>query len=123
MPAIKIRAIGDGGLGLLGGPFAIESCEEDQQSLVVSTVVHFNRWVSDGVSHYRSKGGVEQSSLFKSFTRECFEELTQDNPEAAAALTDLMVICSELPAGLRDDRIWLLHRAILATLPGVSFVE
>lgn len=123
MPSIRICAVADGSFGRLDGPFTIESCDADPQGLVVSSVVHFSRWVLEGISSYKSKGGVEHSSLFKSFTAECFEELERDNPEAASALTDLVVICSALPEALKQDRSWQLHRAILATLPGVSFVE
>jgi hypothetical protein len=131
MPAIRIRPLPDGGRGPLGGAFTVESAAlqedavdppNDPSSPVVSTVVQFGRWISGRMSYYQNRGGVEDSSLFKSFTAECFEELTRDVPEAAACLTDLIVICDELPAHLLDDPAWRLHRAILATLPGVRFI-
>jgi hypothetical protein len=92
------------------GDLPVETADE-----VVATVVAFGRWISQGMTYYQNKGGFEDSSLFKSFTAECFEELTRDSPESAAHLTGLTVICSGLPDGL--------HRAILASLPGVRFVE
>jgi hypothetical protein len=54
---------------------------------------------------------------------ECFEELSHDDPQAAEGLTGLVVNCFDLPARLREDPMWRLHRAILATLPGVTFME
>ena len=133
MPAIKICPLPDGGLGPLGGPFAFENVADDLQASgaqgtgpgddVVATIVQFSRWISRGMSYYQNKGGIEESSLFKSFTAECFEELARDSPEAAAVLTGLTVICSDLPESLREDPMWQLHRAILASLPGVRFVE
>jgi hypothetical protein len=123
MPAVRICPLPHGGLGPLGGAFIVESLEADPQSPVVSAVVQFGRWISRGMSYYQNRGGVEDSSLFKSFTIECFEELERDNPETAALLTDLTVVCDGLPAGLKEDPMWRLHRAILATLPGVRFVE
>jgi hypothetical protein len=133
MPAIRIRPLPDGGRGPLGGPFTVESAAAegadedsagtDSQSAVVATVVEFGRWISRGMTYYENKGGIEDSSLFKSFAAECFEELSRDSPEAAADLTGLTVICSDLPKSLKDDPMWLLQRAILASLPGVRFVE
>jgi hypothetical protein len=128
MPAIKICPLPDGSLGPLGGPFTIEragsgSAEVDSQADVITTVLQFGRWIARGMTYYQNKGGIEDSSLFKSFAAECFEELTRDAPEAAAHLTDLTVICSGLPAAVAEDAVWRLHHAILATLPGVRFVE
>ena len=123
MPAIRICPLPDGGLGPLGGPFTIESADGDPQNLAVSVVVQFGRWISRGMSYYQNKGGIEDSSLFKSFSVECFEELTRDDPESATCLTDLTVMCERLPPTVADDPMWRLHRAILATLPGVRFVE
>jgi hypothetical protein len=137
MPAIRIRPLPDGGRGPLGGPFTIERAAAESVSAryagiqdasvdaqaVVATVVEFGRWISQGMTYYQNKGGIEDSSLFKSFAAECFEELVRDSPEAAALLTGLTVICEGLPASLREDPMWLLHRAILASLPGVRFVE
>jgi hypothetical protein len=128
MPAIRIRPLPDGGRGPFGGPFTVESdaadgAGDDAQGAVVATVVEFGRWISRGMTYYQNKGGIADSSLFKSFTAECFEELARDSPEAAACLTGLTVVCSDLPERLRDDPVWLLHRAILASLPGVRFVE
>jgi hypothetical protein len=148
MPAVRICPLPGDGLGPLGGPFTVESVTESAgadpqaagasvagleaagpprdsgpQDDVVATVVQFGRWISRGMSYYQNKGGIEDSSLFKSFAAECFEELTRDAPEAAAQLTGLTVICRELAAAVADDPTWRLHRAILATLPGVRFVE
>jgi hypothetical protein len=123
MPAIRISALLDGGLGPLGGPFTVESADADPESPAVAAVVQFGRWISGGMSYYQNKGGIEDSSLFKSFAAECFEELARDAPEEAAHLAGLTVICSGLPATVADDPLWRLHRAILATLPGVRFVE
>jgi hypothetical protein len=132
MSAIRIRPLPDGGHGPLGGPFIIESATAEKQDAgaedahaqaVVATVVEFGRWISQGMTYYQNKGGIEDSSLFKSFTAECFEELVRDSPDTAALLTGLTVICDGLPASLREDPMWLLHRAVLASLPGVRFVE
>jgi hypothetical protein len=140
MPAIRIRPLPDGGRGPLGGPFTVESVTvesvtvetvvagdpfDEGESLeeVAATVIDFGRWISRGMTYYDNKGGFEDSSLFKSFTAECFDELSRDSPEAAACLTGLTVICSDLPESLRGDPTWLLHRAILASLPGVRFVD
>jgi hypothetical protein len=98
MPAVKICPLPDGGLGPLGGPFTVESADADPQGAVAATVVQFGRWISRGMSYYQNKGGIEDSSLFKSFTAECFEELSRDDPDSAACLTDLTVICSGSPA-------------------------
>ncbi len=123
MATIMIRPIDDGGVGPLLGPFIIESGGGDAPATIVSDVVRFNRWVAGGMSFYDSKGGIENSSLFKSYTIECFEELARDEPEVAAGLTGLVVVCAGLPAGVQRDPMWKLHRAILASLPGVGFVE
>lgn len=122
MATIKIRALEDGGSGPLLGPFTIEA-GEGHGGLVAASVVSFNRWVAGGMTFYQSKGGIENSSLFKSYAMECFEELASEDPEAAARLTDLVVVCSGLPASLQADLMWQLHRAILASLPGVRFIE
>jgi hypothetical protein len=149
MPAVRICPLPDGGLGPLGGPFTIESAEEGEsadtdppaalpdagdpqeaaqqdsgpQDNVAATVVQFGRWISRSMTYYQNKGGVEDSSQFKSFAAECFEELARDDPETATQLTGLTVICRGLPAAVSDDPMWRLHRAILATLPGVRFAE
>jgi hypothetical protein len=129
MPAVRICPLPDGGLGPLGGPFTIASADGERadgdsaDGAAVATIVQFVRWISRGMSYYQNKGGIADSSLFKSFAAECFEELTRDVPEAAEHLTDLTVICSGLPAAVAGDPMWHLHRAILATLPGVRFVE
>jgi hypothetical protein len=148
MPAVRICPLPGGVLGPLGGSFTIESVNAESAGAdpetsgpqaagpepavhrdaspiddVAATVVQFGRWISRGMSYYQNKGGIEDSSLFKSFAAECFEELTRDAPEAATQLTGLTVICSGLPIAVTDDPMWRLHRAILATLPGVRFVE
>lgn len=122
MAAIRISAIEGGRIGPLLGPFTIES-DDDKQGALVDSVVRFNRWVASRMTFYKSKGGIENSSLFKSYTMECFEELASDDPETAASLTDLVVDCAGLPASLEADAMWRMHRAILASLPGVTFVE
>ena len=123
MAAIRIRALPEGSMGPLWGAFTVESAEEDADGAVASSVVAFGRWVIGGMSAYRSKGGVEESSLFKSYTMECFDELRSETPEMAARLTGLVVLCGELPAELDADAMWRLSRAILATLPDVRFIE
>jgi hypothetical protein len=115
MPVIRISPTSDDSLGLLDGPFTIEVGDADPQSPVVPNVVQFVRWVASGMSFYGSAGGVENSSLFKSYAAECFEELTREHPAVAADLTNLVVICDGLPASLAQDQTWRLHRAILAT--------
>ena len=122
MATIKICATENGGSGPLLGPFTIEA-GEDGDGLAASSVVSFNRWVAGGMTFYQSKGGIENSSLFKSYAMECFEELASEDPAAAARLTDLVVACGGLPASVEADLMWQLHRAILASLPGVRFVE
>jgi hypothetical protein len=142
MPVVKICPLPANSLGPLGGPFTVESVEgtasiegvklesesvgdadAGPQDNVAATVVQFARWISRGMTYYQNKGGIEDSSLFKSFAVECFEELARDAPEAAGHLSGLIVMCNGLPSSVTDDPIWRLHRAILATLPGVRFVE
>jgi hypothetical protein len=124
MPAIRIVPLPAGGRGPLGGAFTVAGdAAEDDAAEAAATVVDFCRWISRGMTYYDNKGGIEDSSLFKSFAAECFEELSRDRPEAAAVLTGLTVICHDLPESLRSDPTWLLQRAILASLPGVRFAE
>lgn len=123
MAAIRICALPEGSMGPLWGAFTVESAEGDVDGTAASSVVAFGRWVIGGMSAYRSKGGVEESSLFKSYTMECLEEIRTEAPEMAAHLTGLVVLCGTLPAELDADAMWRLSRAILATLPDVSFVE
>lgn len=120
---ISIRAMAGGRFGPLDGPFAILAEPDDQQNPIVETVIFFARHVAAGISFYKNKGGFADSSLFKSFAAECFAELESDDPQSAALLSDLIVDCRTLKDDIRDDKIWQLHRAILATLPGVRFLE
>jgi hypothetical protein len=148
MAAVKIRPLPDGRLGPLGGPFAVENVDAESagtdpqavfsevtsspsaglpdagpQDDVAAAAVQFGRWISRAMTYYQNRGGVEDSSQFRSFAVECFEELARDAPEEASLLTGLTVICGGLPAAVTEDPVWRLHRAILATLPGVRFVE
>ncbi len=90
MAAIRIRTLPDGEIGPFGGPFAVEWCGGDPKT--VASVVQFVQWVAGGMSWYGNKGGLEDSSLFKSYTAECFEELARDLPEVASHLTGLVVV-------------------------------
>lgn len=123
MPAIRVRPTVDGRIGPLDGPFTIESDEADPQGQTVAVVVQFARWVRRGLSSYNNKGGLEDSSLFKSFVGECYAELAIDNPDAAASLTNLVVNCADMPEPLKGDRMWRLHRAIFASLPGSQILD
>jgi len=123
VPTIRIRAIENGSAGPLLGPFTIESCGSDADGRIVSSVVGFSRWVADGITFYGNKGGVEKSSLLKTRVMECLEELEHDDPEVAAILTGLVIVCNDLPASVVNDPMWQLHRAILATLPSATFLE
>jgi hypothetical protein len=96
MAAIRIRALPEGSMGPLWGAFTVESADGDFDGTVAASVIALGRWVIGGMSAYRSKGGVEESSLFKSYTMECFEGLRTQAPEAAAHLSDLVVICDAL---------------------------
>ena len=121
MATIYVRPTEGHRFGPLDGPFTLLAAPGD---LPVDTIaIGFARHVSGGISFYNNKSGFADSSLFKSFASECFAELASDDPPSAALLTDLVVDCQSLDATLREDKIWQLHRAILATLPGVRFLE
>ena len=121
MATIFVRPTEGGRFGPLDGPFTILAEPDDLP--IDAIVIVFARHVSGGMSFYNSKGGFAESSLFKSFAAECFAELESDDPSSAALLTDLVVDCRSLDAAIREDKIWQLHRAILATLPGVRFLD
>ncbi len=121
MATISIRATEGGRFGPLDGPFTLVAEPDDPQNPIVETVVGFARHVASGISFYNNKTGFADSSLFKSFAAECFAELASDDPQSAALLSDLVVDCRAVQDHIRDDKIWQLHRAILATLPGVRF--
>ncbi len=120
MATIFVQPTEGGRFGPLDGPFTI-LCDPEAASVVASVIV-FARTVSRGISFYNNKGGFADSSLFKSFANECFAELESDDPPSAALLTNLVVDCRDLDAAIHQDKIWQLHRAILATLPGVQFL-
>lgn len=107
--------------GPLDGPFTLFGEADDPEIDMI--VIAFARQVSGGMSFYNNQAGFAESSLFKSFAVECFEELKSDDPQSAALLTDLTVDCRSLDDEIHADKIWQLHRAILATLPGVRFLD
>ena len=121
MTTIFVRPTEGGRFGPLDGPFTILAEPEDAP--VAAIVIAFARHVSGGISFYNNKGGFADSSLFKSFASECFVELESDDPPSASLLSNLVVDCRDLDAAIHKDKIWQLHRAILATLPGVCFLE
>ncbi len=100
LPTIRIRYALGGGTGVYGGPFVIEGAKAERQDATGALVTQFCNWVLGHMSFYGNKGSVEQSSLFKCVTMECFVELTNENPEAASALVGLTVIGGGLPAAL-----------------------
>ncbi len=66
---------------------------------------------------------LRNSSNLNSYAGECFAELKEKAPEAAARLADLTVDCSRLSEAMKNHPIWLLDRAILRTLPGADFID
>lgn len=117
-----------GCLGPLGGPFTLvmemdaNSVDPGAEAEILGTVVAFVRHVSRGVSCYNSNG-FENSSNLNSYAAECLADLQSEAPEVASRLQSLVIDCSRLPAAARSQSIWKLDRAILRTLPGVSFIE
>jgi hypothetical protein len=107
-----------GVLGPWNGPFDIEADDPDLAHIATAYVMK----VVGGVSSYNKKAW-EESSLLRSYAVECFEEIREDNPDAGALLEQIEVDLSRMPAPLRDHAMWKLHRAILACLPGVRFIE
>jgi hypothetical protein len=120
---IYITATEGGRFGPLDGPFTLHAEPENRSQPIADTLIIFARHVAGGMSFYNNKTGFADSSLFKSFAAECFAELESDEPESAAVLSNLTIDCRALPEALRDDKMWQLHRAILATLPGAAFLE
>ncbi len=117
-----------GCLGPLDGPFTLvmemdaNSVDPGAEAEILGTVVAFVRHVSRGVSCYNSNG-FENSSNLNSYAAECLADLQSEAPEVASRLQSLVIDCSRLPAATRSQSIWKLDRAILRTLPGVSFIE
>jgi hypothetical protein len=111
-----------GRFGPLDGPFTLLATD-DKDQLLVESVILFARRVSGGISFYNNKTGFADSSLFKSFAMECFDELESDEPASAALLRDLVVNCSTLPESVQNDKTWQVYRAILATLPGAILLD
>lgn len=120
---IAILATEGGRCGPLDGPFTLSVAAAEAPAQLIDAVIGFARHVAGGMSFYNNKTGFADSSLFKSFAAECFAELDDEAPEAAALLRNLTVDCRALPAELDNDKMWQLHRAILATLPGVRFLD
>ncbi|WP_020176070.1 hypothetical protein [Methyloferula stellata] len=108
----------NGTLGPWNGPFTIEAEDLDLPHVVTAYVMT----VVNGVSSYNKKAW-EESSLLRSYAVECFEEIREDAPEAGQLLENLEVDLSRMPAPLREHAMWKLHRAILACLPGMTFIE
>jgi hypothetical protein len=113
-----IVATENGSLGPWNGPFTIGAADRDLLNVVSAYVMT----VVNGVSSYNKKAW-EESSLLRSYAAECFEDLCGDNPDAGALLKNIEVDLSNMPMALREQAMWKLHRAILACLPGVMFVE
>jgi hypothetical protein len=110
--------IPNGMLGPWNGPFTIEAEDGDFAQAVSAYVMT----VVNGVSSYNKKSW-EESSLLRSYAVECFEEIQSDHPDAGALLENIEIDLSHMPAALREHAMWKLHRAILACLPGMRFIE
>jgi hypothetical protein len=108
----------NGMLGPWNGPFTIEAENPDFAQLVTIYVMT----AVNGVSSYNKKAW-EESSLLRSYAVECFEEIKSDHPDAGALLENMEVDLSRMPLALREHATWKLHRAILACLPGIYFIE
>ncbi len=115
---LGIVDIPNGTLGPWNGPFTIEAEDGDFAQVVSAYVMT----VVNGVSSYNKKAW-EESSLLRSYAVECFEEIKSDHPDACALLENIEIDLSHMPAALRDHAMWKLHRAILACLPGIRFIE
>jgi hypothetical protein len=112
-----IVATESGSLGPWNGPFTIGSNDPDFAQVVSAYVM----MVVNGVSAY-NKNEWEQSSLLRSYAVECFEEIRDENPPAGNLLENIEVDISQMPDTLRTHPMWKLSRAILACLPGISFI-
>jgi hypothetical protein len=108
----------NGTLGPWNGPFTIEADDPDLPHVASAYVMK----VVGGVSSYNKKAW-EESSLLRSYAVECFEEIREDNVEAGALLENIEVDVSRMPPALREHAMWKLHRAILACLPGIKFID
>jgi|SRR6516165_3909154 len=122
MTNLRVVATANGRSGPLNGPFFFVSEDADAAGDLIDALIGFVRIVVGGVSSY-NKNGMEESSNLKSYAFECFEELQAEAPEAAGLLENLRIDCSLLPQAIKDHPIWKLDRAILRTLPGISFVD
>lgn len=120
---LVIHPLVDQSFGPLDGPFALAAEPSDAQDEIIAVAIGFARQVAGGISFYNNKTGFADSSLFKSFAAECFAELEMEEPQSAALLRDLVIDCRALGEAIGKDRIWQLHRAILATPPGVRFLD
>jgi hypothetical protein len=120
---IVISATQGQSFGPLDGPFTLHAAPDAAQTPLVEAVIFFSRHVAAGISFYNNQTGFADSSLFKSFAGECYAELECEDPASAVLLRDLTVDCRDLNETIRTDKSWQLHRAILATLPGVRFLE
>jgi len=121
MAVIVIRPTAGGSFGPLDGPFTLVAEPED--ATLEAIVISFARQVSSGMSFYNNQAGFAESSLFKSYAAECFAELEDDDPASAARLGSLTLDCRSLDEKIRANKMWQLHRAILATLPDVRFLD
>ncbi len=123
MTTIVIRPTEGGRFGPLDGPFSLFAEPTEETIPVIETLIVFARHVGSGISFYNNKTGFADSSLFKSFAAECFAELESDDPQSANLLSGLTIDCREIDDAIRADKSWQLHKAILATLPGIRFCE
>ena len=106
-------------MGPLNGPFLIVAPDVAN---VAEVVIGYLKIVTAGLSAYNNNDW-EKSSLLNSFAVECFEEIDEDNPDAAALLRDLEVDCSALSPELLAHPIFKMDRAILKNLPGVRILD
>lgn len=125
---IVVSPTENGRLGPLGGPFnlALESydcaVQAGEEVEILATIISFVRNVARGVSCY-NKNEFEVSSNLKSYAIECLVDMQSETPDAAARLENLVVDCRQLPVATKAHPIWELNRAILRSLPRVSFIE
>ena len=78
--------------------------------------------VVNGVSSYNKKSWEKFSSAALLRGR-MFRKIQSDHPDAGALLENIEIDLSHMPAALREHAMWKLHRAILACLPGMRFIE
>jgi len=127
MTRVLVLALEEGKIGPLLGPFTftLDGAEADAQTKdheTLEVLTHFVAHVASGVSAY-NKNDMEASSNLKSYALECFDDLKIEFPELAAQIEDLFIDSSSLPALIKEHPIFRLDRAILRTLPRVTFID